>query len=98
MGRFRNVEKEYLKNLPQEYSENIALERKKNPDIHLTLETFHGNIQGRYCAMGVVITWLRVIRNKKYEIQFVGVPLKGVERKLFLSIGFRREEMPDNDG
>ena len=50
-------------NVPQEHSENIALERSKNPDIFLvlgtflersngTFRTFHGNVQGRYCAMG----------------------------------------------
>ena len=61
--RSLNIPFERSWNVPQEHSENIALERSKNPDIFLvlgtflersdgTFRTFHGNVQGRYCAVG----------------------------------------------
>ena len=62
----RKVLRTFAINL-QEHLENNALEHSINPDIFLALRTFlkrsngtfltfHGNVQGRYCAMGEVTT------------------------------------------
>ena len=48
-----NIPFERYWNVEREHSENIALERSRNPEIFLALGTFHGNVHGMF-SEGIV--------------------------------------------